>query len=457
MKIGLLLCFLFFVHKAYPQQLSKEQTLHDLEFLIHQIETYNPALDKYTPDFRKKAQALLTTVPDSVSLLEYFALVSQVAALSNEGHFLLGQATDTIHKGFINNTYSHLPLRVYVIDNKIYVRENYGEDSLLQPLSQITAINGHSAAQILEQLYRHIPSDGYIETNLEVKASQAFSWKYYLYIEQPQQFEMQVLPPNSQDTLSISCPALTRAEQVAIFQQKKKKTASTPSQASMKDFYELSIQEHYALLTLKSFSRRLVLDALKLHPKKIYKHIFKELEAAQVKHLIVDLRGHTGGRSEFARGLVPFITKVSTKEEREQSVSWKGKIKTHNLPAPHALAFEGQLYGLVDGQTFSSGAVTARYLREYGQAIMLGEETATRYEGFVAGSYEYIYLPHTHIRLGISRYHQQFPLSEKQATSNRGLIPDVIVYNTIEDIQKGYDRVLARAIALIKAPSNQQQ
>ena len=454
MKIELLLCFLFFVYKAYPQPLSKEQTLYDLEFLIENIETYNPALDQYTPDFRQKAQALLTTIPDSVSLLEYFALVSQVAALSNEGHFLLGQATDTIHKGFINNTYSHLPLSVYVIDNKIYVRENYGEDSLLQPLSQILSINGHSAPKILEQFYWHIPSDGYIQSSLEVKASQAFSWKYYLYIEQPQQFEIQFLPPNTQDTMSISCSALTRAEQVAIFQQKKKKTASTPSPPSIKDFYELSIQEHYALLTLKSFSRKLVLDALKLQPKKIYKHIFKELQAAQVKHLIVDLRGHTGGRSEFAKELVPFITKVSIKEEREQSISWKGKIKTYQLPPQHTLAFKGQLYGLVDGQTFSSGAVVARYLKEYGNAIMLGEETATRYEGFVAGSYEYIYLPHTHIRLGISRYHQQFPLSQKQTTSNRGLIPDILVYNSIKDIQKGYDRVLAQVIALIEKASN---
>ena len=116
------------------------------------------------------------------------------------------------------------------------------------------------------------------------------------------------------------------------------------------------------------------------------------------------------------------------------SHSWDGKIRHYKLPAQNKLAFSGPIYVLVNGKTYSAGASLARYLREYGNAITIGEEGGTRYEGYVAGSQQAVFLPNSNLKIAIPRYHNNFPASLKQKTQNRGLIPDHIVTYSIDDL-----------------------
>jgi hypothetical protein len=81
-------------------------------------------------------------------------------------------------------------------------------------------------------------------------------------------------------------------------------------------------------------------------------------------------------------------------------------------------------------------------LREYGGATVVGEETGTRYEGFVAGSQETITLPHSRLQIGIPRYVNTYPGSEIQVSENRGLIPDLEKELTIKELLSEEDEWL---------------
>ncbi len=89
----LLLCPLI----TFSQRYSQKQVREDLEYLIKQMETYNPALYAYNPDFKKEANEVVNSVGEELSTFEVFQKISEIATLSNEGHFGLGSWEDEAH------------------------------------------------------------------------------------------------------------------------------------------------------------------------------------------------------------------------------------------------------------------------------------------------------------------------------------------------------------------------
>ena len=136
----------------------------------------------------------------------------------------------------------------------------------------------------------------------------------------------------------------------------------------------------------------------------------------------------------------------------KKTISWHGKKRTYKVPRPSKQAYQGKLYVLINGNTFSAGSTIARYLKEFGNAIVIGEESGTRYEGFAAGSQQYVYLPHSKIRIAIPRYHILFPPSDKQSTTNQGLLPDYNITPSISDLINKKDAILHKAVSILKHP-----
>ncbi len=438
---------LIIITKLFSQQLTKDQVTEDLNLLIQSIETYNPALKHYSPDFNAQAKAIVESVHQDVSLIDAFALFNRIGALSNEGHFRVD--ANKVFKGLLDNKIKYLPVSVNIVSGKIYVRNIFTEQPQLEPYDEILSINGKPATQILQKLYQHIPSDGSISTYQAHKASRGFAWMYYMFVEQAEVFNITYKSLQSSGEKTLVIPAITRGEQ---FENLKKKSGDskdkTKKEKSINDFYELEIGENYAYLQLKSFDFRLV-NEYELDSKKFYKQLFQEIKTKQVNHLIIDLRDNTGGRTEFADDMVPYIQQNREDDFLKKSVSWKSKTRKYKFPKKHKLAYEGKIYVLVNGLTFSAAGNLTRYLNEYGNAMIIGEETGARYEGYAAGSSELVELPNSRISVYIPRYHTLFPKSKIQQTRNRGTIPDVEIAATIQDMQANRDKVFEHTLELI--------
>ena len=434
---------------GWSQTFTPDQVREDLRFLISQMDTYNPALHTYNPDFRQQADSLVQSAENERSLFEYFKLVTRVVALGNEGHYGVGNWTDTIHQGFMNGQYRYLPLTVQVLDSRLYVWLDLTEKPSLKQGDEILSINGMKTAAVLETLSRYVTTDGQIPSNLESRLTAALPWKYYLYIDQPEQFELRVrsYPDGAEKTVTI--PAITRPEMVANYQKNNKPDSGKPEPAGgASEVYTFDIRDGVAWLHLKTFNYDL-LKKHKLKSGKLYKSIFNQLADQKIRNLVIDLRDNGGGRNEFAEDMIPYILKKNQEGAYRTSLSWEGKKAEHRLPKQHKLAFTGNIYTLINGGTYSSGASLARYLREYGDAITIGAEGGTRYEGFVAGSSQYVNLPNSGLRIGIPRYQTAFPVSTKQTTTNRGLLPDHPVRYTIDELIRKEDKEMELARKLI--------
>jgi len=448
MRILLCIILLAVVLNASGQKLSKKAVVDDLEFLVQSVEQYNPALRTYNPDFQEQATALIATVNDSLPLLTYFGLVSQIATFSEEGHFKTGNWEDTVHKGFLDDTYHYLPLSVEVTASQIFVRGVFTEAPVLEFGDEVLSINGVPSAQILEQLYNYIPSDGHIVTYKEKQLSKGFYWMYYLFIDQPAAFEITYKSYTTGKVEKVTLNAINRSQKAANYRKNYQDIIAQQKAPGINDFYELEVNEKYVLLKLKSFDVGKI-KTYRLKAKKFYAGIFKEVAASGTQNLVIDLRNNTGGRNEFADAVVPYLLKMEGDSFLKKTISWSGKEKVYQFPKKKKRSFQGKIYTLTNGSTFSAAASLARYTKEYGNATVIGEETGTRYEGFAAGSTQIVYLPHSGIRIGIPRYHILFPRSQKQTTTNRGMLPDITVQNNIVDLKEKTDRVLNRAVELM--------
>lgn len=434
--------------EAIAQKIGSNEALSDLNFLLKNIKEYSPTLS-YSPEFDNKAQDIIqNTSGDSISLIDLFSKVSRICALVNEGHLKIGDWDDTVHVGFSKDGYTYLPLKVKVVEDRLYVDKDYSNEQGIDTGSEIITINGLEANLILNKLLETTPSDGSIKTYAYRKIEEGFPWRYYLYVQRPDTFNI-TFRTNSQEVRKVSITALDRSQQIENF--KKYYPKKEDHKSAMDRFYTLDIQANYALLTLPSFDFRRA-NKFEVESKKLYKTLFKELRDKGVNHLIVDLRNNTGGRNEFADDMVPFINQNNQKDLfLKKTISWAGKTKVYKMPKTSKLVFKGSIYVLVNGKTFSAGNSLARYLKEYGNATVIGTETGTRYEGFAAGSNQHITLPNSKLSVKIPRYHILYPPSQKQMTSNRGLLPDYEINTSYDFYFKGEELHLKKAIFLIEA------
>lgn len=369
--------------------------------------------------------------------------------MSNEGHFAMGNWEDAVHKGIPNSTYKYLPISIIIVSGKMHVWGDYSNEEPFTMGDEILSINDMAVQEILEELYQFLPTDGEITAYTNRTISIGFQWYYYFFIAQSEKFKIKFKSFEEGKIKTTTVQALYKKEQIAVYSNRYSASNAEKAEESIDDFYKLTFEKNHAFLRLKSFDYRLI-DRYKLKSKKLYEYLFETIRKKNVPNLIIDLRDNTGGRNEFADDMVPFILKKEAAAPfLKKTISWEGKEKTQKFPKKHKNAFEGNIYLLVNGRTYSSGATLARYLKEFGNATVIGEETGTRYDGFAAGSKQYVRLTHSDINIGIPRYHILFPPSIKQKTNNRGLIPDHEVANTLSDLKNKKDAVLEYALTLM--------
>src|SRR5690606_30560029 len=162
--------------------------------------------------------------------------------------------------------------------------------------------------------------------------------------------------------------------------------------------------------------------------KKFYKESFNKLDSAKAKHLILDLRDNGGGRiSEIdylysyltlndykfledseVNSRTPFLTAIMSNTTpnslkvlagifsplivAQNLIKTKrrdGKLyyvfKYTKIKSPKPNHFTGELYVLINGNSFSASSIISTHLKATKRAVFVGEETGGAYNGTVSG------------------------------------------------------------------------
>ena len=114
------------------------------------------------------------------------------------------------------------------------------------------------------------------------------------------------------------------------------------------------------------------------------------------------------------------------------------------------LKFEGQVYVLTSGNTFSAAADLARILSMLDNVTLIGEETGGAHESRTANMILNYKLPNTSMQVQVPVIYEKFVNTNANNGKGRGTFPDHLVSQTREDLINRIDAAYALALDLIK-------
>lgn len=195
-----------------------------------------------------------------------------------------------------------------------------------------------------------------------------------------------------------------------------------------------------------------------------------------VAKLIIDLRNNEGGVEEYggylysylSRGPFNYYKKIKVARNTESSVKkyagfppgyeqalpmikevdgeflWPMQEYLAEKPAkPNA--FGGKVFVLTNGFSFSVTAEFAAVAKTYNRVTFIGEETGGAYEGDNSGVFAIVNLPNSGLSVSIPL--MSFYMNTTAGYSrSAGIVPDIKVIATIDDMIAGRDVVMERAM-----------
>jgi C-terminal processing protease CtpA/Prc len=166
-------------------------------------------------------------------------------------------------------------------------------------------------------------------------------------------------------------------------------------------------------------------------------------KARQHQALVLDLRGNPGGYTDTLEYLVgaTFDKEVKIGDRVGRSHNKPMIAKTHYHP------FTGKLVVLVDSWSASAAELYARVVQIEKRGTVMGDHSS----GSVMEATQYTYHSgaDTQFYFGASITDADIIMTDGKSLEHTGVVPDVLMLPTADDLSKGLDPVLAHAVETV--------
>ena len=404
---------------------------------------------------------------------EFHRHVAWLIARINDGH--TGVRSSAAYGRYLSNQAYLLPFNLRFVRGSAYLFRNYSDDPDIKVGEAVLAINDRQMAEILEDMFEHIPSDGRIETSKyrRLERTEYFGTLYALLYGESTSFTITLADPGEG-----TCRTLTVE---GVRPRSMNRIAGERYPGTMKSLppMEVEYRGDTAVLTIRTFGDSPYRSLGKSYPS-LLAEIFRELESKAIKNLLVDLRENGGGADMNGKLLVSrllvepymFYTHLEVMRDRFTFLEYidapdlesnlkkmlrkndKGTFDLMFHPnlgeqKPIQPTFQGKVMVLISGRSFSGSGECTSILHFHKRAKFVGEECGAGYYGNTSGFMPELTLPNTglRIRLALLRYHMAVSGYEPR---DRGIIPDYPFTRSIQDLLAGRDMELEYALELIR-------
>jgi len=460
--------------KSFTAQELKE----DFKILRDSLEEGHAGLYRYTlkERFDEQFDSVSHKLNRSLTEKEFLKILLPLIANINDGHTHI-RPSEGGYKHFENQP-TLFPFNLRFVDKTAYLFRNYSENREVEMGSELVAINGNSLSDVVTKMLPLMSSDAHIETSKfrQLESTGNFGGLYNLLYGASESYTLGIKPPGEERMKEINVSGITAKDSIPIFKER------YPEAARDEPPIELEYRDDIAILTIRTFVAFSYGQAKISYPS-FMKKTFGELKEKKVTNLIIDLRDNGGGNDDFGKKLFAYLTdkpfqyyaaletkrneytffkytnippkrrKLSEKRFRKNERGWYDQLGHPNLGTqkPIQPTFEGQVYILINGRSFSATGESTSLIHFHKKATFIGEEYGSGYYGNTSGMMPAVTLPHTKIRIVIPLV--RYTMAVSGYPQDRGIIPEYQVSPTIEDLLQDKDTVIEFALDLIKKKS----
>lgn len=330
--------------------------------------------------------------------------------------------------GYWNNLQGKLfPIKMRFVGESAYAYRSYHETDSLPAGAKILSINGKPMKEILRDLKTVISADARSDHYKKFRLGFRFPLIYSLFYGHPDSFAVVYQKPGEgTDREAVIQPVPT----LRIW-----KNMIEPRDLDLDILKDMST----AVMTIPHF-------VFYNDHDKFFGFVdesFAEIEKKGIQNLIIDLRRNNGGDpfcavrlfAHIAHEPVPYFSKPY------------GRYARLAEPVPlRENHFKGKLYVLIDGGGASTTGHLLGLLKYHKIGTLVGEETGATYVCYDAKNS--FLLKHTRFQVSVAT--GTFASAVQGLPQDRGILPDICVDPTPQDMAIGIDTVLEHTLSLIR-------
>jgi hypothetical protein len=462
------------------RRFSVAELQEDFAILRGALEEGHPGVYRYSSaaEMDGHFERIGSMITGPMTELEILRVVGSTLATVNDGHTRASGS-----EAFGNYLTAHpvrLPFKLVFIGGAAYLHRNYSElgDDLLG--ARVISINGRPMAAVVEDLFALLSSDGRVETSKyrRLEGTSAFGGFFSTMYGWTTEFELDLeLPDGSTRTIEVA--GITGAELTQRFGERYPdvETAAPP--------IELEYRGDVPVLTVRTFGSGAYGQA-GIDYDEFLREAFDDFAQRGVQDLIIDVRNNGGGSDEFGRSLYAYFAdsefdyyaalemndyrfdfqrytnqpdrEVPEDQRRANDHGTYDVLGHANLGPQQPLdpGYRGRVWVLQNGGSFSAtGEFTSVLHHNYPDAVFVGEESGAGYYGNVSGASVRLTLPNTGVQVNLPLMKYSSAV-EGYTPVDRGLIPNIEIEASIDDVLAGRDAVLEHALQRIGESGRRQ-
>lgn len=476
-------------HYTFNQKYPADALRKDLVVLKNVLEANHPSLYWYTSkdSLDHTFDQTFNSITDSLTEVQFHNKVARVVSKIRCGHTSV-RFSNQYNKQYDKNKYPMFPLFIKTWGDSMVVLKNLlPKDSILKQGTIITSINGKSNKWILDSIFQFISTDGYSENYKSQIASLNFPAWYKVVFGLDSSYQIQYIDTTGKEAVTViknfdlkkaSIPkkdslnkriTVPDAGKMPPLTRKQKRQIRSQSKESM--MIDTSLSTAYIRLT--TFGNKKL--------RSFFRNSFQTIHQQHLQNLVIDLRENGGGDVQksvlLSKYLVDSAFKVgdtvaavsrSFKYGRYiRSSFWywfpmnfiskkmsdgrihQRRMETHYFQPKTKNHFNGTLYLVQGGYTFSAASMFVSSLKGQANVKVVGEETGGGYYGNSAMYLLTVVLPNSHIRVGLPMY--RLVINAQRIKNGKGILPDIEIPPSSLAIRKNIDPKLSAIKEMIRS------
>ncbi len=419
--------------QKFNQNFSAQKYKEDLDQLGNSLIKVHPNALKFISkqDFWKSIDEKKALINDNTTYGEFAWYCSEIIANVHCSHTNMGSFD---YEAAMLPLSLRFPLQTRWVNHQLFVVDPLNNKGKVKIKDEIVSINGVAVSEIVKNIFKHIPSQGYIETTKNHFFNMWNSAMIPYALGFPDAYEI-VVEGVEQAIL------LNKAEKI-----------EEPFFDYSTDFSgrNLSLEfiqnDKIALLTVASF------NYYRWNDFDVFKNFidssFNEINKKGAKNLIVDVRQNRGGSASSSIYLLQYLVdKPFTYFSNAQFAGKTEKIEGEEEVFPFDNRYKGKSYYMMDGIGNSTTGHFMSIVKYLNVGTIVGEELGSNQ--FCSAGMTTLRLSNTKLVYYVANNtHESLAITLPDET---GILPDHVVNQNIDEFLNNIDAVKVYTIKLIDA------